>query len=216
MNIENYKTKYDENSTPGWDCINKKMKEVYGNQEPRHWGATFPYALGGEDPLDGLSSYYSENGGVSHEHIVTYGFSELYYDEEAFGQDYSKFGFELAFRLSVSQKEEDINWALNFLQNIAKYVFKTGNYFDDHHYMPANGPICLNSDTKIHALAFITDPELGEMQTPHGKVKFLQVVGLTQKEYERVKENKSELEKIFSKLSDGNSLLVTDLGRGEV
>lgn len=42
------------------------------------------------------------------------------------------------------------------------------------------------------------------------------MVGLTQKEYERAKEDRSELEKISNILPEGNSLLVIDLDRDEV
>jgi hypothetical protein len=216
MELSEYKKIFNEDdASPGWDCIDQRLSQVYGDKEPRHFAAVPHYALGGENPLDGISAYLSKNGGILHEHVVTYGFSELYYDEEAVGGEYSKYGFELTFRLKVEKENEDIHWAINFLQNIAKYVFKTGNYFDDFHYMPANGPIRLEYDTRIHALGFLTDKDLGEIETPHGKVKFLQVIGLTQKEYDAVRNKKRKLDDIFEKLSIGNPLLVTDLDRGE-
>ena len=149
-------------------------------------GTVLPYSLEGKDPLTGLSAYIPKSGDLLHEHIVTYGFSQFFYDEESVGQDYSQYGFELTFRLKVDAEGEDVNGALNFLQNVAKYVFSTGNHFEEYHYMPANGPIRVGSDTKIHTLCFIEDPELGSMDTPHGKVQFLQVVGLTQKEYDDI------------------------------
>ena len=45
--------------------------------------------------------------------------------------------------------------------------------------MDANGPICLDADTQITALAFTADPELPEMDTPNGRLEFLQMIGIT-------------------------------------
>lgn len=50
--------------------------------------------------------------------------------------------------------------------------------------MDANGPICLESDTALTALAFITDSELGTIETENGQVQFLQMVGITNDELE--------------------------------
>ncbi len=216
MDLAEYKKLFAaDDASPGWDCIDAKLAEVYGDREPRHWASIPHYALGGENPLDGISACFSDHGGVKHEHFITYGFSELYYDEEEFAGEFSKFGFELTFRYQTEEPGEDVDWCVSFLQNIAKYVFKTGNYFDDFHYMPANGPIRLEYETKIHAMAFLTDREMGTISTPHGQVQFLQVVGLTQREYEAVRETREVLKRVVSALEVGNPLLVTDLDRDE-
>ncbi len=41
------------------------------------------------------------------------------------------------------------------------------------------GPIALEESTEIRAAAFVLDPQLGRIDTPHGAVAFVQVVGLT-------------------------------------
>ena len=48
------------------------------------------------------------------------------------------------------------------------------------------------------------DPELGKIQTPHGEVQFLQMVGITTDEYELLKQNPklAETEKLFNKLEE--------------
>ena len=169
--------------------------------------------LGGEDPLDGISVYES-NAQEPHYHMVSYGFSELYYDEEKAGGEFSKFGFELTFRLK-KENNENFHWAMNLMQNLAKYVFKSGKWFEEFHFIPANGPIKLESDTDITALAFVLDPELKKIDTPHGEVSFLQMVGLTTSEYEQLKQNPKlvETEKLIEKLKATNPLLITDLNR---
>ncbi|SKA47764.1 Suppressor of fused protein (SUFU) [Chitinophaga eiseniae] len=214
MDIEQYKQQFDEQDAVGWDCIDGAMEKLYPGQEPRHYAPGLYYALGGDNPLDGISVYESRQQ-ADHLHFVTYGFSELYYDEEAAGGEFSKFGFELTFRLKKATETEDPNWACNLLQNIAKYVFSSGRWFEEFHFIPANGPIRLEYDTDITALAFIKDPELGTITTPHGQVTFLQMVGITTNEYESLMKNPTtaECELLLQRLHAENALLITDLDR---
>ncbi|MFD3257184.1 suppressor of fused domain protein [Paenibacillus lentus] len=176
----------EEAVTTGWDAIEEQMKKLYGAQEPKHYGTVIPYMLGGKDPLDGLSAYKAEKP-FPHWHIVTFGFSELY-EKESEDADYSGYGFELTFRVARGENEEEPPmWALNLLQNMGRYVFNSGNIFASGDYMDANGPICLGADTQLTALAFMEDPELPPMHTPHGRVEFLQMIGITEDELEAMK-----------------------------
>src|SRR6476660_5648596 len=131
MDLAEYKRRYDErDATPGWDAINTLLREVYGDQVPMHWGTLIRYTLGGRDPLDGISAYQCTDGGIDHLHFVTYGYTSLYYDEAAVGGDFSRFGFEMTFRLaSTLPPAEQPIWVCNLLQNLARYVFKTGKWF---------------------------------------------------------------------------------------
>lgn len=173
----------EEVKAAGWDAIDNAMEAIYGEQEPKHYGTVISYSLGGPDPLDGISAYQSETPGL-HWHIVTYGFSEIY-EKETDNPEVSGFGFELTFRLKKEEGEEEPPaWALNLLQNLGRYVFNSGNVFKNGDYMDANGPICLESDTALTALAFITDSELGTIETENGQVQFLQMVGITNDELE--------------------------------
>ncbi|MFB5675860.1 suppressor of fused domain protein [Paenibacillus terreus] len=168
----------EELNAPGWDAIDQTLRNIYGDQEPKHYGTLIPYALGGQDPLQGISAYMAETP-QPHWHFVTYGFSALY-EKESENADYSGYGFELTFRLPRQPEEEEPPaWALNLLQNIGRYVFGSGNTFQAGDYMDANGPICLDADTRITALAFTADPELPEIDTPNGRLEFLQMIGIT-------------------------------------
>ena len=195
---------------PGWDAIDKALGQIYPNQEPKHFGTVIKYMIGGPDPIDGFSVY---NAG-DHLHLVTYGFSNLYYDENAVGEDFSKFGFELTMRLPL--EEEEPNWAINMIQNIARYVFESGKWFEAGHYIPANGPIKLDSETKLVGLAFDTDSELESIDTPHGKVEFLQLFGLTQKELDQIINTDKNAANILLKHKNNNPFLITDLNRDEI
>lgn len=169
--------------TTGWDAIDQEVVKIYGDQEPKHYGTLISYALGGPDPLDGISAYKAEEP-VPHWHFVTYGFTELYEKESEHAED-SGYGFELTFRLvRDTEEEEPPGWALNLLQNMGRYVFNSGNVFRAGDYLDANGPICMDADTKLTALAFVEDPQLPNIDTPNGRVEFLQMVGITGDELE--------------------------------
>lgn len=214
MTTEEYKAQFTEEDTVGWTAIDKSLATIYGDQEPQHYAPNLHFAAGGTEPLDGISIYQSTKQ-EPHFHYVTYGFSDLYYNPEQAGKDFSKFGFELTFRLKKNSDEDNVTWACNLMQNLARYVFKSGKWFEEFHVIPANGPIRLDYDTDIVAVAFVIDPELGEIDTPNGHVQFLQMVGLTTAEFETFKANPTlgETEKIIERLRDGNALLITDLDR---
>ncbi len=203
----------DDESAPGWDAIDRALAPIYGGKEPRHFGTLIRYRLGGPDPLDGISAYDRDTP-VPHWHFVTYGFTDLYGPENGVA-DQNGYGFELTLRITRSPNEsEPPMWALNFLQNLARYVFRSGNILRVGDHMNCNGPIALESETSLHAVVFAYDPELGEIVAPHGKARFLQVVGITLDEYAAVQSWNSA--GFIELLRQSLPLLCTDLVRGSV
>jgi hypothetical protein len=215
MDIEEYKRKYEgTDDSPGWEAIDSRLAVFYPDQQPKHFAPKLHYALGGEEPLDGISVYESNAGGLKHYHLVTYGFSELYFNEAAFGKDFSKFGFELTFRLKPYAGDPDVPyWAIDMLQNIAKYVFKSGRWFEPFHVMPAYGPIRADTDTAIHATLFVPDAELGRIQTPHGQLDFLQVFGITEAEWQQTESSLDKTTALAERHRQHNPFHITDLER---
>lgn len=212
---EEHQNGQEEVQTHGWDAIDEQLKGIYGDQEPKHYGTMVPYILGGQDPLDGISAY-ERHDPVPHWHFVTYGFSELY-EKESADLDYSGYGFELTFRLKkLPEETEPPAWALNLLQNMGRYVFGSGNTFKSGDYLDANGPIAMDEDTRLTALAFIQDPELPEAQTPNGKVAFLQMVGITGEELESMQAWNTIGVLTEASASGALPLFVTDLSRSSL
>lgn len=197
----------------GWNAIDEALKPLYGRQEPLHWGALIPYFLGGEDPLQGISAY-RHDGPPAHWHLVTFGFSELY-EKESDNPDRSGWGFELTFRLARAPGEEQPpSWAMNFLQNLGRYVFKSCNPFGVGHHMDLNGPIALEHDTRIRAMLMAADPQLPAINTPNGALEFVQVVGITVDElHAAMAWNSVGMTRL---LAANNPLLVTDLSRNSI
>lgn len=210
----------DEPESTGWDAIDQVLERVYGEVEPFQWGAAPPDAPPGSDPLHAVSAFRSTRS-QPHWHFITYGFSELW-AKESDDPALSGFGFELTFRLAIKDQSagkkrskadsnEPPDWVDDFLRNLARYVFKTGNVFGPGDSMPLNGPIVTGVSTSITAVGFLPDPELAAIDTPNGRVEFLQVVGLTEDELEAV--HRWDMLQ-FLKLLQGNApLLVTELGR---
>ncbi|HML63550.1 MAG TPA: suppressor of fused domain protein [Dysgonomonas sp.] len=218
MTQKEYKNLFDEDDAVGWLEIDKVVEGIYGDQKPRHYAPPVHYMVGGEDPLDGVSIYDSQKD-MFHRHLVSYGMSELYYNEEAAGGEFSKWGFEFTFRLKpFAEDGDDPTWVVNLMNNLARYVIKSGKWFEEYHVIPANGPIRMNSTAEINivGVAFVSDPELGKVQTPHGEVSFLQMVGLTANEMNRITSASSvydEVKKVLDEMKTTNPLMITDLLR---
>lgn len=200
----------ETNAAPGWDAIDEALRPLYGEREPLHFGVRVPYALGGPDPLHGISAYKNLDP-TPHWHYVTYGFSELW-EKETTDPEVSGYGFELTFRCCCEpDADKPPNWALNFLQNIARYVFQTGNTYGAGHTLPLNGPIAVGSPTLIHAVSFTLDPLLPPISTPNGEVQFLQVVGMTMDELDAI--TSWNASSFLTLRKNFDPLLLTDISR---
>ena len=219
---EQYKTQFEEEDAVGWDTIDEALLKVYPEQEPLHYGTILKYMLGGEDPLDGISIYDNYKQ-IFHRHIVSYGMSELYYSPESAENEFSGWGFEFTCRVVPFEEDKDADngakhepyWVMNVMQNLARYVFESKKWFEAYHFIPANGPIRLECDTKLVGIAFAPDPQLGTIETPNGEVAFLQMVGITQEELDWLwQEPKTyKVEELINKMREDNPLLITDLKR---
>jgi suppressor of fused len=201
---------HESDDSPGWNAIDAALRPIYGEREPYHVGTVLPYALGGPDPIHGISAYNNAMP-CPHWHFVTYGFSELW-AKQSTDPHVSGYGFELTFRPTCTGDEKKPpNWAFNFLQNLGRYVFQTGNHFGVGHTLPLNGPIEVGSATLIHAVSFYPDPQLPPISTPNGRVEFLQIVGLTMDELEAI--SSWDAAAFLHVRTRHDSFLLTDLAR---
>ncbi|MEX1131836.1 MAG: suppressor of fused domain protein [Flavobacteriales bacterium] len=215
MTLEEYRQRYTTDDAVGWQCIDAQLAEVYCARAPRHYAAPLHFIAGGSDPLDG-TSYYDHPGEPRHIHVVSYGLSELYYNEEAAGQEFSKLGFELTFRVKRNEGDDrDPTWVTVVMNNLARYLLKSGRWFEVNQFVPAGGPLCTDMQTEITGVVFALDTELGRMDTPHGEVSFLQMVGITTAELSRLQADPSmeAVETLIEELRARDPLLVTDMER---
>jgi hypothetical protein len=214
MTLEEYKKKAEETEgwAPGWDAVEACFEMLYPGKKPKHYGTNFHQRamLGGDQYLDGYSVYESPQGYL---HIVTFGMSELYKNEEAFGKEWSKWGYEMTIRLPHCE-EAGFMWAIDMLANLARYTFTSKRFLEPMQYISGgNNPIKVGSDSKLTGLLVVADPELPGTDTPHGRLDFLQMVGITQPELDAIMADKDQAPALVAKMRQENPLLITDLTR---
>jgi hypothetical protein len=197
----------------GIQAIDSVLIQKYPNIEPLIFAPMINIRGGGEDPLEMISAYACSEP-MPHWHFVTYGFSDLY-EKTSKIAPVSGFGFELTFRLiRANEEEEPPEWVVAFLQNLAKYVFSTGNKFDNGFFLGLNREINFGSETELNTIAFTYDTELKPINTQNGIVVFLQIVGLTQDE--KIAMQCWNSMKFIETISKELPLLITDTTRGSV
>ncbi|OUQ41681.1 Suppressor of fused domain protein [Gemmiger sp. An120] len=203
----------DETYAPGWQAIDDAFEALYPGQQPEHFGTLLPSraALGGDEYLDGFSVYSSPKG---YKHLVTYGMTVLYGDEEAFGGEWNGWGYEMTIKL----KEKDTAncmWAIDMLSNLARYTYKTQRFFQPNQFIRGNGSsLHVGSDSLITALLLVNDTEAQPQMSVYGKTEFLQLVGITEAELGAVMEDRNNIPVLLRRMKeDGNVDLVTDMQR---
>lgn len=214
MTLEEYKqyAEAHEDWAPGWDVIDECFSTLYPEQEPEHFGTDLVSraSLGGDEYLDGYSIYTSPKG---YKHIVTYGMSELYASEEALDNEYSKWGYEMTIKLPVSTAEE-CRWAISMLGSLARYTFTQERWFEPFQYIAGGGQsINWNIESTITALLVVEDTELTGVGTIHGRLDFMQLVGITEQELQVIKKDPSKAVLLVELLKKDNPMLLTDLTR---
>ncbi|PLS18986.1 Suppressor of fused domain protein [Bacillus sp. M6-12] len=214
MDLKEYKKRASEQEdwSPGWDAIDAVFGQLYPNQEPAHYGTVLisRAILGGDEYLDGYSIYQSPNG---YKHLLTYGMSELYTNEERFGQEWSGWGYEMTIKLK-EDTNEDCMWAIDMLGNLARYTNRKERFFEPMQFIAGNGTsLHIGVESAITALLVVEDTEAKGIDTVHGRVDFMQLVGITERELEYLKENYSHTKILVEKMKKDNPYLITDMKR---
>ena len=159
--------------------------------------------LGGPDPLDGISVYDAGDFW----HFVSYGLSELYIKESE-DLEYSGYGIELTFKLKKSNNdEEEIKNGCGLLQYVARYIFKTGKVVLPEEYIYTKQTVGIDAQQKSNLTGFLTaaDDLAKTLDTPHGKVEFVTLIGATDAELRSIYESetsKLEVRKLLQELGD--------------
>ncbi len=204
--------KEDSEWAPGWEAIETEFARLYPGVKEAHFGTALQYraACGGNDFLDGFSVYTSDKG---YQHIVTFGMSALYADSKAFGKEYSKWGYEMTMKLK-EETPNDCIWAMEVLSNLARYTYKSGRYFDPFQCIPGDGtPLHAGTESMITALITVDDTIAKAQDTPHGKLGFVQLVGITQAELNVIKEDIDKIPELVNLMKKDDPELVTDMTR---
>ena len=208
----------EDDWAPGWEAIDAAFAGLYPGITPPHLGAAMPARamFGGEEYIDGYSIYPSANG---YQHLLTYGMSTLYVDEESFGGEFSGWGYEMTMKVRAAGPDE-CRWAVSSLSNLGRYTYTSKQWFEPFQFINGQGrPIRAESDTLLTSYLTVPDTEVPGIDTIHGRVDFIQLVGITQPELDWVagdsadgaSERARDLDRRMAK--DGNPNLVIDLSR---
>ncbi|MFP7200893.1 suppressor of fused domain protein [Lysinibacillus halotolerans] len=214
MKLDEYKrlAAEQEDWAPGWESIDSVFDNLYPNQSPAHYGTLLHSRaiFGGDEYLDGYSIYDSTKG---FKHLVTYGMTELYTNEEAFGGEWSRWGYEMTIKLK-EQTNDECMWAIDMLSNLARYTFTQNRFFEPLQFIAGNGSsLHIGTDSNITALLVVNDTEAEGINTVHGKVEFMQLVGITQRELELLMENRKKADVLIEEMKKDNPFLITDMKR---
>ncbi|MER6945921.1 suppressor of fused domain protein [Nonomuraea sp. NPDC000554] len=140
--------------------------------------------------------------------LVTHGFSDL---DGVLDTGTSGLGFELTMRVPREDDDEmPPGWALQTLCDLGEYVYGEGYPFADGHRMGVAG--CLGPQgSRLNALAFITDPQLGAIDAPDGRVEFITAVGVTREELAEAKAIGNDA--VLARLTGEHGVPITDITR---
>lgn len=193
----------------GWNAIDNALNKIYPEEKLEHFAPKIPMHLGGNDPLDGVSVYYDKENKFYH--YITYGLTDLHLKESE-DEEYSGWGFELTFKLKVEiEKETCPKWPIQLLQAIARVTFSKGILFDEFQTLPFAPTV--EEESTIQGLLFVLDNQLGERNSEFGKFNFLQIFGLTNAEFNGIKDKTLDRRELINKELESNPLLITELNR---
>ena len=184
----------------GWDAITEECERRYKGQNPQHFGTLIKWNFGGNDPLDGISVY----DGGDYFHFVTYGLSELY-EKESENKDISGYGMEFTFKLkkdNYENEEDEIKCICNILQSIARLTFTQGEIFKPYEFLYTGQTQGIDAKMKSNITGFITIPDtvFNPIDTPNGKLIFVEFIGVTNDELLAVKNKNIDVKSLYEKI----------------
>lgn len=211
----------DDDSAPGWDAIDAAFARLYpglGEAAP-HFGRT-DARLPGEG-VWGITAYPNTAASQPHWHLVTYGFSNVFEsapgpDDEDIWADF-EWTFRVAADIDLTQPlaAQVPTWSVLLMQRLGDLVFSGTDALDVGHRIKVGGPITLGEpQTDLTAIMFGEDPQLTQINTGVGRLRFVQLVGVTDDTVaaaQALNNGTAGTLQILEKMAETNPLLVTDL-----
>ncbi len=185
----------------GFGAIVDEFTRVYNKKETLHYGTLISWELGGNDPLDGISIYETDE----YYHFVTFGLSDLY--EKTNEDEESGYGWEFTFKL---KKYDGLDFEIEskslaaLLNQIARITFTKGVAFTPNEFIYTGQKDGIDSKqtSNITGFILINDPSVNTLNTPNGTVEFVELIGVTYDEIESVKDNQISVQELYEKLSN--------------
>lgn len=212
--FDDLKKKNDkEEKSYGWDAITNEFDKIYPNQKnPKHYGTLISWNLGGNDPLRGISIY----DGGDYWHFVTYGLTELY-EKESKNKEVSGYGMEFTFKLKKDKydnEEAEIKCICGILQSIARITFTNGEIFKPYEFIYTGQTTGIDANGRSNITGFITIPDTNAkpLNTPNGKMEFVELIGVTDNELKTLLNKELKVQELYEKLNSD----ITDYNRKSI
>lgn len=212
--FDDLKKKTDkEEKSYGWDAITNEFDKIYPNQKnPKHYGTLISWNLGGNDPLRGISIY----DGGNYWHFVTYGLTELY-EKESENKEVSGYGMEFTFKLKKDKydnEEAEIKCICGILQSIARITFTNGEIFKPYEFIYTGQTTGIDVNGLSNITGFITIPDTNAkpLNTPNGKMEFVELIGVTESELKTLLNKELKVQELYEKLNSD----ITDYNRKSI
>lgn len=195
------------NWRPGWDAIKDTFDPVYGSAARRFLPAA--RVVKTPTPLCGFAVYATEADCV---HIVTCGLSQIEPARDAFAAARSGLGFELTACCASRAECADV---LRLLNRIALYA--EARKCSYHRYacfpMPERAPSPGAAAGTLTAVTFIPDRAVPFIESVHGRVDFLQVIDLTDAEWQEIRRHPGLVRQVVFSMHQTDPLLQLHVAR---
>ncbi len=100
------------------------------------------------------------------------------------------------------------------MSNLARYSFTQERWFEPLQFIAGNGQsINWDVESAITALLIVNDTEVPGVNTIHGKLDFMQLVGITEQELQAIKADPSKASVLIELMRKDNPMLITNLTR---
>lgn len=211
-NLEEKRKEYELSEkmrTRGRDMIYETFDILY-HKKPfdclapmHHWKAT------GKDPLEVVEMYDAGD----YWHFVSLGLSELY-EKVSDNPEISGFGMELTFKLKKDDSidfDEEKQAIYKNMQIIATAAYIDGMIFKPYEYIYTGQTDGIDYNHKSNLVGFITipDPSVASMMTPNGKVEFIELIGVTKEEMDKLINKELTVKELYEQLGTD----ITDYSR---
>ena len=148
-------------------------------------------------------------------YIVTYGMTVLYADEEAFGSEWNGWGYEMTMKLTGDDDESNMS-AINLLAFLARDTYTRESFIEPFQTIKFSGrPLFQDSGSAITDILIVPDTEVPGVDTVHGRTDFLQLIGITRKELEAIRQDSNLVETLINALRVDYPYLETDPRRAK-
>lgn len=126
-------------------------------------------------------------------------------EKETDNPEYSGYGMEFTFKLkkdNYEDEEKEIKCICGILQAIARITFSKGEIFNVFEYLYTGQTTGIDVKQQSNITGFITVPDnkFQTLNTPNGKVEFVEFIGVTNKEIEAVKNKEITVKELYEKI----------------